>query len=274
MTGHVFISYCRRDESFVRMLDATLTAAGIPTFLDERDIRVGDSFPEKIYEGLENATELLYVVSIHSSKSTWVAEELSIAKVREKEVKGFRILPVVIDNSELPTAIRHIRYADMRQWQDPASYRAATSRLLISLGAQPAPATGALVKWWIKAGPSTAESRRVLHEFLGQMNLSLGYPHWFTGMKPLWLECVDLQIGLKLAMLTACCVPVIEADRRIAAFVNEAKAFFEAYDKMTFRWNESERRSLRDPLRRALSLLDEVEAEVTSVVFSVIPDHH
>lgn len=129
----VFLCYSRIDKEIAQLIDASLLAAGVPTFRDEKDILVGDSFPERLYESLERASHLLYIISANSVKSNWVQEELSVAKVKQKEGGGFKILPVLVDEVELPRAVRHIHYADMREWQDRDKYRRAFLTILRSL---------------------------------------------------------------------------------------------------------------------------------------------
>jgi TIR domain len=130
----VFLCYSRIDKEITQLIDASLLAAGVPTFRDEKDILVGDSFPERLYESLERASHLLYIISANSVKSNWVQEELSVAKVKQKEGDGFKILPVLVDETELPRAVRHIQYADMREWQDRDKYRRSFLAILRSLG--------------------------------------------------------------------------------------------------------------------------------------------
>src|SRR3712207_5746181 len=95
---HVFISYSRPDREFVRALDASLHLAGVTTFLDERDIQVGDSITAKIYEAISTATDLVYIISESSARSRWASEELTAAKVRQRRDEGFRIMPILIDD--------------------------------------------------------------------------------------------------------------------------------------------------------------------------------
>jgi hypothetical protein len=108
-----FLSYSSKDELFVREFDKTLRAFGINTFLYERDIGIGGDIPQAIYKSIESATHFLYFISRSSVKSKWVQEELSIAKMREKENRGIIILPILIETIEkLPTSIVNKRYAN------------------------------------------------------------------------------------------------------------------------------------------------------------------
>lgn len=109
----VFLSHSSIDKPFVNEFNAVLTAFNVKTFYDDKDIGIGDDIPQKIYEGIERSDFIMYFISKHSIKSRWVQEELSIAKMYEKEKKGIKILPILIDNIEsIPTSIKSKRYAN------------------------------------------------------------------------------------------------------------------------------------------------------------------
>lgn len=111
----VFLSHSSKDKQFVREFDSALHGFGVPTFLDERDIGLGEDIPQRVYKELAEASHVLYFISRDSIASQWVQEELSVAKMREKEDKGILILPILIDEvPELPTSIMSKRYADFQ----------------------------------------------------------------------------------------------------------------------------------------------------------------
>jgi len=136
MELNVFISHSSADKPFARKLDATLSGQGVRVFLDERDIKIGDSIPRKIREGLSIATHVIYVISSNSLKSKWVQDELDIAKMRQNESAGCIILPVLIEDIEVPIVFRHIRYANFVAWQDNLSFMKETTRLMEALGVE------------------------------------------------------------------------------------------------------------------------------------------
>ena len=86
----------------MRKLDASLVLNGVEVFLDERDIKVGESIPARIYDGISKASHIIYVLSNSSVYSSWVNEELDIAKMKQKKDEGFGILPVLIEDIEIP----------------------------------------------------------------------------------------------------------------------------------------------------------------------------
>jgi len=160
----VFISYSQKDSGFARQLNASFFSNSIQTFLDTKDIRVGDSIPEKIYMGIGASTHLIYIMSVNSIASPWVKEEISIAKVREKQAKGFKILPVLLGEIELPVGLAHIRYADFRNWQNPYSYRNSFLLVLEALGIKPRLLANEDLIWYAKHSSEIQEHYRLYSE--------------------------------------------------------------------------------------------------------------
>jgi hypothetical protein len=111
--GKIFISHTAVDKQFVRRLKARVEAAGYDVWLDEHDLLAGDPLAEQIGEALKRAKVVLVVVSKASVASRWLRYELNIAT--QRMIKGeCRVIPVVIDGSELPPEVRGLLYADCR----------------------------------------------------------------------------------------------------------------------------------------------------------------
>lgn len=107
-----FISHSTKDKPFVRKLASDLVASGIKVWIDEQNILVGDSIPEKIAQGLAESDFFLIVVSENSVKSEWVKKELNSAIVHEIERRKVTILPIRLDGAKMPDAIKDKLYAD------------------------------------------------------------------------------------------------------------------------------------------------------------------
>ncbi len=131
----LFISYSHNDKDFATKLYNTLVYSHLDVFIDEKDIKIGDNILERIEKGIEESAGLLYVISKSSVKSTWVREELSMARVKSITQRGiFTIYPLLIDDVELPVSISQLRYADFREWRVTEKYYSIISQLLTSLG--------------------------------------------------------------------------------------------------------------------------------------------
>ncbi len=123
-----FISHSSRDKPFVRRLASDLFANGVRVWLDEQQILVGDSVPEKIAQGLASSDFFLLVVTESSSSSPWVKKELSHALVAEIEQKKVTVLPLRIDNAPVPETVTEKLYAAFR-----SSYEVGFKSLLTSI---------------------------------------------------------------------------------------------------------------------------------------------
>ena len=109
----MFISYSSADRSFVRDLNKRLKRSGYDTWLDEHELVAGDALSTKIAEGVRGARVVLVVVSASSVRSRWLKYELNLATGRM--VKGeCRVIPLVVDDSELPAEVLGLLYADFR----------------------------------------------------------------------------------------------------------------------------------------------------------------
>jgi hypothetical protein len=142
----VFMSYSHRDSEFVVALDVALRAAGLKVFLDDRDIRAGDRLVERVFDGIAAAQAQVVVLSEASAASSWVKDELSAARLRSIET-GSRVVPILIEDSEIPNALAHLKYVDLRDWLSDRSFRHGISELLHALGEKYQPLADDALAW-------------------------------------------------------------------------------------------------------------------------------
>jgi len=123
-----FLSHSSLDKPFIRQLASDLAANGIDVWLDEQRIRVGDSIPEKIAQGLAGSDFFLIGMSQHSADSPWVNKELNNALVSEVQRRKVHILPLKIDDSPIPHIIADKKYADFSK-----SYKVGLDELISAI---------------------------------------------------------------------------------------------------------------------------------------------
>lgn len=123
-----FISHSTKDKPFVRRLAADLVASGVKVWIDEQNMLVGDSVPEKIAQGLAESDFFLIVVSENSVKSEWVKRELNNAIVHEIERRKVKVLPIKLDGAPMPDTIKDKVYADFSH-----SYEDGLEKLIRSI---------------------------------------------------------------------------------------------------------------------------------------------
>lgn len=110
--SRIFLSHTSKDKPFVRKLANDLRANGHTVWIDEAEINIGDSLIGKIREGLDSVDFVAVVLSKASIGSEWVQKELEIASNREIKEKRKVVLPIKIENVELPGFLEGKFYGD------------------------------------------------------------------------------------------------------------------------------------------------------------------
>jgi hypothetical protein len=128
MANHIFVSYAREDDSFVRRLAGDLRDRGLPVWLDQWNIERGQNWDRAIATGIEGCGVFLIVLSPAAVASDAVLNELDMALEEEK-----RVIPVRLEPCELPLRIRRRQYLDFSE----RVYADALGDLLSDLGASP-----------------------------------------------------------------------------------------------------------------------------------------
>jgi hypothetical protein len=83
-------------------------------WVDEAEIRAGESLIEKISQGLENVEFVVAFLSKTSIKSEWVKRELNIAITLEINAKKYQVTPILVHTVKLPAFLSDRKYLDFR----------------------------------------------------------------------------------------------------------------------------------------------------------------
>lgn len=110
----VFISHSHQDRKFVSELTKRLTADNIQVWTDEKDLAIGDNIAEKINNAISKTDYFIVVLSKSSVNSNWVSFELSATRINEISKNKNIILPVLIEDCEIPAFLINRVYADFR----------------------------------------------------------------------------------------------------------------------------------------------------------------
>jgi len=109
-----FISYSHSDRAIAETLTTELKERGIAVWIDALQIQPGDSLVEKIFEeGLKDCDIFLILLSQASTRSAWVKQELDIAVVNRLK-KITRVLPVLVEDCDIPVALRALRWLSLK----------------------------------------------------------------------------------------------------------------------------------------------------------------
>jgi hypothetical protein len=110
----IFLSHATVDKPFVLWLDARITDLGHRTWLDETEIKVGQSIPRRIEEGIAESDAVALVLSKRSTTSSWVESEWHAKFWEEIATRQIAVLPVLIEDCTIPVLLRSRRCADFR----------------------------------------------------------------------------------------------------------------------------------------------------------------
>ncbi|WP_306253269.1 toll/interleukin-1 receptor domain-containing protein [Parvularcula sp. IMCC14364] len=112
----IFLSYSSDNKQQVRSLSEQLEAEQFSVWWDN-DLRAGNHWIDRIDLELKSATCVIVVWSENSVQSRWVKEEAYTAEKRGT------LLPIHIDNVELPLGFRTIQSEDFTDWNGSRSHR-------------------------------------------------------------------------------------------------------------------------------------------------------
>ena len=111
----IFLSHSHKDKSFSKKLANDLSKLEIRVWLDEAEINIGDSLIEKISSGIDEMEYVGAILSKHSVSSEWVKKELDIAMNQEIKNRRVKVLPILIEDCQLPTFLEGKLFADFRE---------------------------------------------------------------------------------------------------------------------------------------------------------------
>jgi len=127
----VFISHASEDKPrFVTAFATKLRENGVDAWLDRWEMLPGDSLVDKIFEeGLKEAQAVIIVLSNFSVSKPWVSEELNASMVARIS-KGTKIIPVVIDDCDVPEALKSTLWERVT---DPSDFEEPLRRILAAI---------------------------------------------------------------------------------------------------------------------------------------------
>lgn len=122
VTPKVFISYHSSDKAFVERLVRDLQNNNIEVWYDESEIQIGENIKDKVSSAIKDCAYYMIIISENYKRSKFVEFELLKMLEQEKKENITKILPVNIDNSELPEIIQDRMYADFsKNYEDGLS---------------------------------------------------------------------------------------------------------------------------------------------------------
>jgi hypothetical protein len=108
----IFLCHSSKDKPFVKSLASKLAAEEIKVWVDEAEIKKGDSLSEKIGSAIDEMSCFAVILSNNSIGSQWVNRELQVVIEKELVEKRVIILPLLLNEVDLPPFLRNKKYAN------------------------------------------------------------------------------------------------------------------------------------------------------------------
>jgi hypothetical protein len=102
-----FISYSRVNQQFALRLAGELKSAGFSVWMDQFDIPTGSRWDDEIEKALRESQIFLFIMTPASIASENAKDEVGYAIDH-----GKRILPVLLEECEIPLRLRRLQYVD------------------------------------------------------------------------------------------------------------------------------------------------------------------
>jgi TIR domain len=126
----VFISHSSEDSVAARAIAESLRQRGINPWVDHEQIGPGDSILGRIEEGILDCDVILVLISESFVKSRWCRAEYEPLLIREIESGRTLVIPVRLDDAEIPALLSAKRYTDLRYGIGGAAMRELAESIL------------------------------------------------------------------------------------------------------------------------------------------------
>jgi hypothetical protein len=106
----VFLSHSAKDKAVVRAVAERLRTDGLRVWFDEWEVRLGDSIPAKLEDGLENSRVLVLCMSANAFGSDWAQLEAGTFRFRDPLNKERRFIPLRLDDARIKGSLAQFLY--------------------------------------------------------------------------------------------------------------------------------------------------------------------
>jgi hypothetical protein len=124
----VFLSYAIGDQPIASRIATAIRESGESIHFDQWGLSPLDSIRDRIEERITSSDIFLILLSKQSTQSRWVQAELNVATTRELNDRAIAILPVLINDCDIPPALKEYKYIDLRR-NSAAGIRALVNQL-------------------------------------------------------------------------------------------------------------------------------------------------
>lgn len=124
----VFLCHAEADRAISEPVKTSLMRHSITTWTHEGDIEFGSDFETAMERGMEEADNVVFLMSSHSLQSSYCLQEIDHARSLHK-----RIIPIqvgAVDPEQIPSSLQTLQYIDLTDNSTRINYQQAENNLL------------------------------------------------------------------------------------------------------------------------------------------------
>ena len=121
-TYDIFLSHSSLDVDFTNNLHDLLEQAGFNVWYDEKILTSNTHLLSDLPKYIGNSESFIVILSKNSCDSTWVQDEYGYARELQKNKELKAIIPIVIDDCDLPGFFNNYKWIDCKQGLTPYAF--------------------------------------------------------------------------------------------------------------------------------------------------------
>ena len=192
----VFLSHSTKDKPVVRAIAKRLRADGLRVWLDDWEIRPGDSITAKIEEGLEHSRVLVLCMSAKAFGSDWAQLESGTFRFRDPLNKERRFIPLRLDEAPIKGSLAQFLHIN---WHPQDNEEQAYAKLFEACRPPARPPTAKVL-----ATRERFAEKAIKLNYSYPINayaFSLGDKHILSGNNDRTVRLWDMEVGSCLRVL-------------------------------------------------------------------------
>jgi len=126
--SQIFLSFADEDKTIKENIRKTLMRESFTVWTNKSDISAGSAFQEVVNQGIEEADNFVYLISLDSLKSEDCQEEVRHALANNK-----RIIPLLVEETDLeliPLELSKLHFIDFTKSEDAEKYQLSIDKLI------------------------------------------------------------------------------------------------------------------------------------------------
>ncbi|MEM8612045.1 MAG: TIR domain-containing protein [Cyanobacteria bacterium P01_H01_bin.105] len=136
LMAQVFLCHDDQDQDTAEQIRQSLMRRGITVWNYRTDIQTSQDYHSAIARGVEEADNIIFILSPHAAQSDYCQRELDLALQLHKRV--ISILAAATDEGMVPDSLKSLQYIDLTDNRQASDYLADESELLKQLNTEAA----------------------------------------------------------------------------------------------------------------------------------------